>query len=880
MLGQKDNNNDCLSSAVPGGVPRKNKNYLRSVSWSDRSPSKPIPRPHQPNSKARSCLPPLQPLSIAHRPIEEWPTAGSDDLGVWPNPQTPRGPAKPLENSNLEQQPVREFMFKKDKLAFFDKECSRIADHIYLGSDAVAKNREVLRQNGITHVLNCVGFVCPEYFKNDLVYKTLWLQDSPSEDITSILYDVFDYFEDVREQGGRVLVHCCQGVSRSTSLVIAYLMWREGQSFEDAFQYVKAARGVTNPNMGFACQLLQCQKRVHAVPASPNSVLRVYRMAPHSSYDPLHLVPKMLGQPDVRGLDSRGAFIVHVPTTIFVWFGKKCNSVMLNQAKVAANQVIRYESAQGPVMIIKEGEEPSEFWDALAVPQIPADDCQRIDLRKEEVLSSGNDSSVVRSVVHEKKVDDYDLDFGIFLKALAGGVVPPFSVANTETETCLPARESGWGRLRQKFAAGMMKEFLTSSRLKHDHLPSTGRSEMITDTCREPEQIHSSVDSPSTSSQAAFPCGSPDSFDCFLNSSPSRIVDSSGAEHSVSIDDPLLPPPTPSGSSDSFSCFLENSPKFGYKSPTLSPSTSDYSSSSFAFSPSSSNWSDLSYLSSRQPSPSGLEAVDPLYAKTSPLADKFYLPYKETPSSPTKVFPDNHALRSDTVCLSLKGSSPSLAERRGSNPPPRMLLTSVEETSQVPRNLVRSWSFSLPDLDDDVMKDQDELSDDENRRDEQMTDADSSSPGDGSQSEIEESKKYGSSPVSLSEITAPILYQWPKMVKLDIHSFGMLDSGSVYIMFAPDLTLHSNNPAIAYVWLGRDFSCEEAQSEVICSPVTHGDSCRYWEAILHNFLNQNNCPANIPMQIIRQGEEPEQFLNFLSGFSFQDMNSQQNRGGL
>ncbi|PQQ14872.1 wall-associated receptor kinase-like 22 [Prunus yedoensis var. nudiflora] len=66
---------------------------------------------------------------------------------------------------------------------------------------------------------------------------------------TSILYDVFDYFEDVREQGGRVFVHCCQGVSRSTSLVIAYLMWREGQSFDDAFQYVEVARGIADPNM-------------------------------------------------------------------------------------------------------------------------------------------------------------------------------------------------------------------------------------------------------------------------------------------------------------------------------------------------------------------------------------------------------------------------------------------------------------------------------------------------------------------------------------------------------------------------------------------------------------------------------------------------------
>uniref|UniRef100_A0A7N0VK85 Protein-tyrosine-phosphatase MKP1 C-terminal domain-containing protein n=1 Tax=Kalanchoe fedtschenkoi TaxID=63787 RepID=A0A7N0VK85_KALFE len=203
MLGEDD------GDKAPGGTPRKG--YLRSVSWSDRSPSKPFSRPQGmglSGSKQRSCLPPLQPLSISRRSVEEWPRAGSDDLGVWPNPPTPGGkmvPIKSLEIPEGEQRAQREFLFKKDKLAFFDKECSRIAEHIYLGSDAVAKNWEILKKNGITHVLNCVGFVCPEYFKNDLVYKTLWLQDSPSEDITSILYDVFDYFEDVREQKGRVL---------------------------------------------------------------------------------------------------------------------------------------------------------------------------------------------------------------------------------------------------------------------------------------------------------------------------------------------------------------------------------------------------------------------------------------------------------------------------------------------------------------------------------------------------------------------------------------------------------------------------------------------------------------------------------------------------
>ncbi|GAV74935.1 Gelsolin domain-containing protein/DSPc domain-containing protein [Cephalotus follicularis] len=502
MSGDEDRNQQAGFESNNNNTRRT---YLRSISWSVQSPTKPIPRTQQ-YSKARSCLPPLQPLSITRRPVEEWPTAGSDDLGVWPNPQTPRGSIKALDGSKLEV-PEREFEFKKDKLAFFDKECSRIDDFIYLGSDAVAKNRAILRQNGITHVLNCVGFVSPEYFKSDLVYMTLWLQDSPSEDITSVLYDVFDYFEDVREQGGRVLVHCCQGVSRSTSLVIAYLMWREGQSFQDAFQCVKAARGVTNPNMGFACQLLQCQKRVHAVPASPNSVLRMYRMAPHSSYDSLHLVPKMISNPSAKGLDSRGAFIVHVPSAIYVWIGRNCSSVMSNTAGKAANQVIRYERAQGPIVSINEGEESTEFWDALASGQLQADGCNKVDVKKEETVLSYRSNKVAAALpmeVDERKVYEYDQDFELFHKALADGVVPPFYASTSGSETCLPARENGWGRLRQKFASGIIKEFVTSSKLNCDSNPISDESDMIIDTHTEPEDYFFL---PGFSSPSSYPSG-------------------------------------------------------------------------------------------------------------------------------------------------------------------------------------------------------------------------------------------------------------------------------------------------------------------------------------------------------------------------------------
>ncbi|CAH1414918.1 unnamed protein product [Lactuca virosa] len=678
--------------------------YSRSVSWAGRSLTNPTPGNPKSlwNSKARACLPPLQPLSVSRPKAEEWPRAGSDDLGVWPNVTAttpgarPRPPALPL---NLGKPPL-EFEFKKDKLAFFDKECSRIIDHVFLGSDAVAKNRDVLRQNGITHVLNCVGFVCPEYFKTDLVYKTLWLQDSPSEDITSILYDVFDYFEDVREQNGRVFVHCCQGVSRSTSLVIAYLMWREGHSFEDAFQQVKASRGVTNPNMGFASQLLQCQKRVHAVPVSPSSVLRIYRIAPHSSYAPLHLVPKLLAKPSQQALDSRGAFIVNVPSAVYVWIGKICDPLMYDSARIAASQVIRYEKANGPALTVKEGEEPDEFWDAI-----------------------GNEGD--KGIPGKRKIVEYDIDFGVFTKAANSGVVPPLSISGkNDSEMCLPARRSGWERLRKKFTTGIMKELITSSIV---------------------------VESPESESQSQ--CDSPDSCSSFSEVSVSRswVKATPGIGSKGSEDDNNSECISP----DSFSSFLVKDPrKFddnNNTSPLISPSTSDYS-NSFSFSPTSSNWSDLSL--SAQPSPSGLESVNPI------------------PNRPK-----------------------------------------VREISP-PKNLLRTWSFSMED--------------------QSMEDAEEESSSDADEHESMFEAEF-------------VLYRWPSMEKVEMGSnMGIPDSRGVYITYIAD---------VVYIWVGR----------------TSGeDDDNQWQIVGDDFIVRKGLATSSIVQIVREGEEPEQLWKHLHCFSFQN----------
>jgi len=66
---------------------------------------------------------------------------------------------------------------------------------------------------------------------------------------------ITDFMNEAVESGGGVLVHCMAGISRSSSVVIAFLMKVHKLSFEDALPRVKAQRPVIAPNYGFVKQL-------------------------------------------------------------------------------------------------------------------------------------------------------------------------------------------------------------------------------------------------------------------------------------------------------------------------------------------------------------------------------------------------------------------------------------------------------------------------------------------------------------------------------------------------------------------------------------------------------------------------------------------------
>lgn len=79
--------------------------------------------------------------------------------------------------------------------------------------------------------------------------------DSPKFDILAHLPRAVDFVDDALSGGGRVLVHCQAGISRSATVVAAYLIASRGVSPQTALEIIRKARPCIQPNFGFIKQL-------------------------------------------------------------------------------------------------------------------------------------------------------------------------------------------------------------------------------------------------------------------------------------------------------------------------------------------------------------------------------------------------------------------------------------------------------------------------------------------------------------------------------------------------------------------------------------------------------------------------------------------------
>jgi len=128
-----------------------------------------------------------------------------------------------------------------------------LEDFLYLGNQAASSTRKILDDLSITCVINATA-TCDMPFK-DLNCIQCALDDAPGADIRQYFDQSLSFLEEAKRDGKRVLIHCQMGMSRSSTLVILWLMHTRKWTLQKATEFTRDLRPYINPNPGFMQQL-------------------------------------------------------------------------------------------------------------------------------------------------------------------------------------------------------------------------------------------------------------------------------------------------------------------------------------------------------------------------------------------------------------------------------------------------------------------------------------------------------------------------------------------------------------------------------------------------------------------------------------------------
>ena len=161
-----------------------------------------------------------------------------------------------------------------------EQDISKILPFLWIGSRGNALDRALIMGEKPSIVSKKFGLIinvtpkpehggCPNKFEGEgIEYLRVALLDDSGQPISEHFDVTFKAIDKARAAGHYVLVHCEKGISRSSTIVMAYIMRALCIPFKDAFDIVKAARSFVSPNIDFIGQLLRFQKTLTLRPTA------------------------------------------------------------------------------------------------------------------------------------------------------------------------------------------------------------------------------------------------------------------------------------------------------------------------------------------------------------------------------------------------------------------------------------------------------------------------------------------------------------------------------------------------------------------------------------------------------------------------------------
>lgn len=152
---------------------------------------------------------------------------------------------------------------------------SFIDNFIAVGSVALVSDVAELKRLGVTHIMTLTEDPLPLTIRDQFNTLHIPMLDGLSQELISKIEAAILFIESARLfPGGKIVVHCHAGISRSASIVIAYLMWILKCNVEEAARILSKHRTCISPNLNFVGQLYMFRRGIERHPQNLELAIR------------------------------------------------------------------------------------------------------------------------------------------------------------------------------------------------------------------------------------------------------------------------------------------------------------------------------------------------------------------------------------------------------------------------------------------------------------------------------------------------------------------------------------------------------------------------------------------------------------------------------
>jgi protein-tyrosine phosphatase len=142
-----------------------------------------------------------------------------------------------------------------------------IISGLFLGNAEDAKDIAWMKENDISTVMCCMtdeeaqlAHLYSGYYNTvGITWFNINVDDTEEERIDEYFDSTYDLITDHRCQEKNIMIHCRQGISRSATIVLAYLIRENKWTRRQAIEYVSRISPIIDPNDGFMDRLKELE---------------------------------------------------------------------------------------------------------------------------------------------------------------------------------------------------------------------------------------------------------------------------------------------------------------------------------------------------------------------------------------------------------------------------------------------------------------------------------------------------------------------------------------------------------------------------------------------------------------------------------------------